>query len=302
MHARDLRLLFYFTEIVKAGSIRGAAEALSVSSPVVSTALSDLEALIGVTLIRRTTRRLELTNAGQRLYAEAKAMCQHAGAAMNIAAADRPVSGTLRISAPVELANYWLPVLLGQYRARWPDVRLFVDAADTLSDPQARQIDLSIRATFQSTAAKASKLRPKPVAILPVDLVCASSLSPGDGTLPQRLERTGYIGTASDFEYEVFARTTAGREMNVAVQASATSDDRLAVLAMARQGLGAALLIRDTVAGDLAEGRLIRVAPDLDFGVVAIRALPSDPQPAPPVLAFLRLIDDLSPGPGPALG
>ncbi|MEM7058468.1 MAG: LysR family transcriptional regulator [Pseudomonadota bacterium] len=300
MHARDLRLLLYFTEIVKSGSIRGAARALNVSPPVVSTALGDLEALIGITLIRRTTRRLELTDTGSEVHSAAEAMCRHAGAAMNVAAGDRPVTGTLRISAPVELANYWLPGLLSAYRARWPEVRLFVDAADTVSDPQARRIDLSVRATFQVSRADALKLRPRPVAILPVDLVCAPSLTPGEGALASRLARTGYIGTSSGFEYQIVVRTAAGRSARTTVQASATSEDRLAVLAMARQGLGAALLIRDTVEDDLANGRLIRVAPDLDFGVVGIRALPADPQPAPPVLAFLRLIAELSPTPDQA--
>lgn len=294
MHARDLRLLFYFTEIVKSGSIRGAARALSVSPPVVSTALRDLEGLIGATLIRRTTRRLELTDAGSQVHVQAEAMCRHAGAAMNVAAEGRSVEGTLRISAPVELANYWLPGLLAEYRGRWPGVRLFVEAADTVSDPQASAIDLSVRATFQATAAKAAKLTPEPVAILPLDLVCAPALDPGKGSLATRLARTGYIGTSAGFDYQVIARTAAGRDASVRVQAETTSEDRLAVLAMARQGLGAALLIRDTVAIDIAEGRLIRVAPALDFGVIGIRVLPSDPQPAPPVLAFLKLVEDLS--------
>jgi len=300
MHARDLRLLFYFTEIVKSGSIRAAARALNVSPPVVSTALRDLEDLIGATLIRRTTRRLELTDTGRQVHRDAEAMCRHAGAAMNVAAEGRAVEGTLRLSAPVELANYWLPSLLAEYRIGWPEVRLFVEAADTVSDPQASSIDLSIRATFQASEKQAAKLQPKPVAILPLDLVCSPSLRPGQGNLATCLARTGYIGTSAGFDYTVIAHNAAGRDVSVKIQASATSEDRLAVLAMARQGLGAALLIRDTVAMDIAEGRLIRVAPDLDFGVIGIRVLPSDPQPGPPVLAFLRLIEDFNPTPNPA--
>lgn len=295
MHARDLRLLFYFTEIVKSGSIRGAARALSVSPPVVSTALSDLEDLLGITLIRRTTRRLELTDAGRQVHAAAEAMCRHAGTAMNVAAGERPVTGTLKISAPVELANYWLPGILAAYRARHPDVRLLIEAADTLSDPHGAGIDLSIRATFCATAAEATKLRPAPVAILPVDLVCAATLEPGSGNLATRLARIGYIGTSTDFDYQIVARTESKRDASINVTATVASEDRLAVLAMARQGLGAALLIRDTVEPDITEGRLTRVAPDLDFGVIGIRALPTDPQPAPPVLAFQKLLAEQQP-------
>ena len=58
MNAGDFRLLYYFVEIVKAGSIRGAARHLRLSPAVVSTALSDLEAALSVTLIARTTRKM----------------------------------------------------------------------------------------------------------------------------------------------------------------------------------------------------------------------------------------------------
>lgn len=299
MHSRDLRLLLYFAEIVDSGSIRGAARALSVSPPVVSTALKDLEDLIGVTLLRRTTRRLDLTDIGTRVYADADAMRRNAGAAMTVAAEKRSVSGTLRISAPVELASYWLPSLLSTYRDRWPEVRFCIEALNTLSDPQRSRVDLSIRATFQKDDKEARPLNP--IAVLPLDLVCRPELAPGTGSLADRLRRTGYIGTGSDFGYTLTAWTADGQEERAVLDVAQSSEDRLTVLSLARAGMGAALLIRDTVAPDLRRGRLIRVAPHLDFGVVAIRALPTDPQPAPPVLAFLRLLDDTNRSPDPAL-
>ncbi|MEM9140070.1 MAG: LysR substrate-binding domain-containing protein, partial [Pseudomonadota bacterium] len=96
------------------------------------------------------------------------------------------------------------------------------------------------------------------------------------------------------------AWTAEGREERATIEADQSSEDRLTVLSLARAGMGAALLIRDTVAQDLRDGRLVRVAPHLDFGVVAIRALPTDAQPAPPVLAFLRLLTELSQNPDQA--
>ena len=135
MHPRDFRLLFFFREVARAGSIRAGAEALGVSSPAASQAIRELEDLLGVTLMRRTTRSLILTDTGQQVLAEAEAMVTHAGAAMNVAASDRPVTGTLRISAPGELTEGWLPPILAHFHKAFPDVVLSIEAQDA-ADPR----------------------------------------------------------------------------------------------------------------------------------------------------------------------
>lgn len=291
MHARDLRLLFLFAEIVRAGSIRGAAAALSLSPPVLSTALRDLEAVIGATLIRRTTRRLDLTEIGTQVFERAEAMRSHAGAALNVAAADRAVSGTLRLSAPVELATAWLPPLLANYRHRWPEVLVSVEATDMARGP-TDGIDLAVRATFCRSATEAAALKPAPCTILPVDLVCAPDHA-STGTLAQRLTHAGYIAAGSNTTVTIPAHAADGGVEDVSVPVTCIADDRLTTRALALQGLGAVRLIRDTVEQDIREGRLIRLAPDLDFGVVGIRLLATDPQPAPAVLAFQRMMSEV---------
>lgn len=168
MHARDLRLLLYFAEVVRQGSIRGAARALSVSPPVVSAALRDLEALVGVTLITRTTRRLTLTDRGRACFDAADRMLSQAGTAMNIAAEDRPVSGVLGISAPIELCAAWLPEILSLYRERYPDVRCSLDASDAQIDLAASTSDIAIRARFAPDRAAAIEMQPDPIACLPL--------------------------------------------------------------------------------------------------------------------------------------
>jgi LysR family pca operon transcriptional activator len=82
MPARDYRLLAYFVEIVDAGSLREAARRLSLSPPVVSAALADLEALARTTLLRRGRRGAVPTREGAALYETASAMVTAARAAM----------------------------------------------------------------------------------------------------------------------------------------------------------------------------------------------------------------------------
>ncbi|MFK7941393.1 MAG: LysR family transcriptional regulator [Paracoccaceae bacterium] len=295
MHPRDFRLLFYFLQVAQAGSIRAGAETLSVSSPVVSQAIRELEDLLGVTLMRRTTRKLVLTEAGHQVLAEAGAMAKHAGAAMNVGVAGREVAGTLRISTPGELAEGWLLPLLTEYTERHPNVVLSVTANDEPEDPGKTGADLLIRATLQiAGSADAAGPHPTPIAHLALDLVVAPKLNPRKGRLAERLAQTGILLADDRDTPEIHARGADGRIAKCTAPVRARSNDRRALKAMAKRGLGAALLIRDTVVMDVLSGDLVRMAPDYDYGTVAIRLIPIDPQPGPPVLAFLRMMADLN--------
>lgn len=294
MHGRDLRLLSYFLQITRSGSIRATAEAMSVSPPVVSKALRDLEDLLGVTLIRRTTRRQDLTEAGRELLRHAEAMAEHAAAAMNVGAADRAVSGTLRLSAPVELAESWLPPFLQEYHERYPDVVLGVEAEDAAVDLGHTDVDLVVRATPLPSTAAAADLHPAPIAQLALDLVVAPGLDPKDGELPERLMKAGILLAQDRPGAETRWTAPDGTEGVCVPPIRAVGNDRRTLRALALRGMGALLLIRDTAVMDILEGRLERMAPENDYGIVAIRLIPVDPQPAPPVRAFLGLMDELN--------
>lgn len=66
--------LTYFHEIVNKGSIAAAARKLEIAPPAVSNALKLLERHLGLPLFTRTTRKMELTEAGQRLFDSTKDM------------------------------------------------------------------------------------------------------------------------------------------------------------------------------------------------------------------------------------
>lgn len=292
MHSRDLRLLLHFFHIARAGSIRGAAEALAVSPPVVSQALRELEDLVGVTLIRRTTRRLDLTDAGRQVLAGAEAMVAHAGSSMSVGDANKPVVGHLRITAPVELADAWLPPRLAEYRALYPAVTLSVDADDAPLDFAKTSADLAVRTTFCETDDEAAALDPHMV--LPVELVAAPQLIVPGRDVAARLRGTGFLQAEDRPVSELPARDPTGARVVFEAPVMGSARDRRTLHAMALEALGAVLLIRDTVAEDLEAGRLVRLAPDHVFGVVAVRLMPVDPQPAASVRAFLALAQDFS--------
>ena len=88
------------------------------------------------------------------------------------------------------------------------------------------------------------------------------------------LEKTGILLADDRAAAEVRARTKDGRIIACTPPVTGRGNDRRTLKAMALRGLGALLLIRDTVAVDVLGGQLARVRPEFDYGKVAIRLMP----------------------------
>src|SRR5262245_41231359 len=101
----DLRRMAIFAAVVQNGSMRRAAREVGMTPSAVSQHVRQLEKETGVTLLRRSTRRLELTDAGQAFYEGCAAMLTAAQTAHGRLAElqDEPV-GELAVSAPVGFA------------------------------------------------------------------------------------------------------------------------------------------------------------------------------------------------------
>lgn len=135
-----------FSRVVDEGSFRGAAKSLGVSPSRVSETVSDLEAVVGTTLLYRTTRKLALTESGRLFYESAAAMVKQAEAGFNQinARAIEPM-GSLRISAPAYMASSKLSTALGTYLQQHPKVRIIATYSDDPVDLLNDGYDLNIR-------------------------------------------------------------------------------------------------------------------------------------------------------------
>ncbi|MEQ8603206.1 MAG: LysR substrate-binding domain-containing protein [Marivibrio sp.] len=117
-----LRQLEYFVAVGEAGGIAPAAAKLNVSAPSISTAISQLEAALGVALfVRRHAQGLALTAGGRRLYKAARALLDGAEALHAQAAeiADLP-SGPISVGCLQTLAPTFLPAVRRRFEARHP--------------------------------------------------------------------------------------------------------------------------------------------------------------------------------------
>jgi DNA-binding transcriptional LysR family regulator len=140
--------LHWLTILAQQGSYTAAAARLGVSKAAMSQHIAELERSAGVSLVRRTTRSVQLTEAGQRLVDDTRPsfeqISQSFAEVRDLAGAPR---GLLRVTAPVALARQRIVPLLADFLREYPEVRLELDLSDRLSSMATEGFDLAIRHT-----------------------------------------------------------------------------------------------------------------------------------------------------------
>ncbi|MFI6205946.1 LysR substrate-binding domain-containing protein [Streptomyces sp. NPDC051041] len=130
----SLAQLRAFAAVAEHLHFRDAAATIGMSQPALSGAVSALEDALGVTLLERTTRKVLLSPAGERLAERAKAVLAEVGALMEEAQAVRaPFTGVLRLGVIPTVAPYLLPTVLNLVHGRYPDLDLQVHEEQTAS-------------------------------------------------------------------------------------------------------------------------------------------------------------------------
>ncbi|MGR6981638.1 LysR family transcriptional regulator [Testudinibacter sp. P27/CKL/0425] len=138
--------LTIFHAIVEEGSIAAAARKLEIASPSVSHALKLLEQHIGLPLFNRTTRKIELTEAGARLYESAKpAMQELAFALESVHDLAQVPSGCVRITVPRIAYLLILKPHFAEFCRRYPEIQLEISVYDGTVDILKQGFDLGIR-------------------------------------------------------------------------------------------------------------------------------------------------------------
>lgn len=123
-----------FAAVAEHLHFRDAAAAIGMSQPALSGAVSALEETLGVTLVERTTRKVLLSPAGERLAVRANAVLGEIGALMEeVDALRAPFTGVLRLGVIPTVAPYLLPTVLRLVRGRYPLLDLQVHEEQTAS-------------------------------------------------------------------------------------------------------------------------------------------------------------------------
>ncbi len=143
---QDLNDLYYFAMVVEHGGFAAAERALGIPKSRLSRRITQLETDMGVRLLQRSTRRFAVTDVGNSVYRHAQTMLAEANAAREVV--DRLTAeprGVVRVSIPVGLAQQQMPMLLPEFLARYPQVRLQLHVSNRKVDLINEGFDVAMR-------------------------------------------------------------------------------------------------------------------------------------------------------------
>ncbi|PFH19286.1 LysR family transcriptional regulator [Burkholderia sp. JKS000303] len=139
----DLRV---FSLVVRLTSFSAAAEQLAVSPAYVSKRIALLEAQLGTRLLHRSTRRVTVTEAGERVFARAEKILDDVDHLVEDVSTTRTVPrGTLRISSSFGFGRHVVAPALLDFSARYPQLNVRLDLFDRLVDVAGEGYDLDVR-------------------------------------------------------------------------------------------------------------------------------------------------------------
>lgn len=135
-----------FAAVVKQGGFSHAAKHLGLSNGLVSRRIAQLEAQLGVALIKRTTRQLHLTPEGELFWQHAKRIQQELDSALSLiqSLAEKP-KGLIRVSAPIYFGRRYLMPIINKFLENFCDIKIDLILANERLDPLKEDLDLIIR-------------------------------------------------------------------------------------------------------------------------------------------------------------
>lgn len=247
-----------FVEVAQTLSFRRAADASGVPSSTLSRRISALEKAIGLRLLHRTTRRVDLTEAGQLYYQRCRRIVEEARLAHEqLGQMQSQPSGLLRASLPVDFATIYLAPLVAEFAGRYPGITFDFDLTPRRVDLVAEPFDVAIRMGELHDSSLIARL----LARLPVQAYASPrylELS-GEPTHPSELTQHECLGFPRAGKWALH-RGEETVDVDVGGRFHVNSVGMLRRLATL--DLGVVVLPSEMVADDLPAGRLRRVLPD----------------------------------------
>lgn len=292
MRTINLHSAFIFVQVVISGSFTAAAKALELPKSTVSDKVAELEKELGVTLMVRTTRKLNLTDIGKEYFKKAElAVRQIQSASEEAAQAQRRPSGRLRITAPNQPAFFTIADVIAEYRVKFPDVMIEIEYTDRSVDMVTEDFDLAIRVgrledssliakkvgeNFLIAVASSAYLKKAAILKSPQDLLKHSCI------------KFNSAGFREKWEF----RNSKGKTAKVVIPNSVTTNSFAAMKNLVALGQGVALMPYVLCQQEIEAGEFVHVLPEWFTKEIPVHIVhPPQRYSSPKVREFLPLLE-----------
>jgi DNA-binding transcriptional LysR family regulator len=226
-----------FTAVVDTGSITAAAERLGQTVSGVSRTLGRLEEKLQTTLLRRTTRRIELTEEGNAFLLQARSIIESVELAEEQMSSRRQQpAGRLRVDAATPFMLHVVIPLVGGFRERYPQVELELNSNEGITDLIERRTDVAIRIG----RLKDSTLHARPLGSSRIRVLASPAYLEKHGK-PRRVEELEHHSLLGFNQPESLndwpLRLRSGEQLHVRPTVWSSSGETLRQLALAGEGI-----------------------------------------------------------------
>lgn len=287
----DWGLVQTFVDVVEAGSLSEAARRQGVTRSACSQRIKLLEQQANAQLLRRTTRKIEPTDVGARLFERASRMAHEMEAAQaEIATLEETLSGQVRISVPFGLGEIYLDKILLRFAAQHPRISLRILYNNRISDLIDAEIDVAVKVTTDPPL----DLVAREICDVPWRLYCTPEFSNQlhDCKEPEDLARFAFLAPKEgrSVTLDFISRE---RVATVRLRPRLASERLPILLASALESMGVALLPEYMAREAVRAGALVHLLPHFECPHVGAKLFVLKTQsryPTPAVEALVQLL------------
>lgn len=289
MNLNDVRL---FIQVIEHNSFTAAAEKLRIQKSTISRRIAQLEDELGVRLLQRTTRKLNLTSEGQELFSRCQPLLDElASVEDQVVSRQEEPKGRLHITMPPELGIFIMNDIVASFMQKYPLLQIDLELSPRLVDLVEEGIDLALRVGELTD----SSLIGRKIADAKVQLYASKEYLRKNGTpqTPDDLKHHQCIGSTLTRQTWTFENWNNGKPVTVDFKLRANSLSFCRE--MLRKDLGIVTMPRTLCTKEIASGQIEEILSDFKIPTVGIHALyPSRRHLNPKVRLFIdHLITNL---------
>lgn len=260
MNLKQLKLLAIFAQVVEHGTFAEAARKLHSSRSRISEQVSLLEADLGVRLLQRTTRKLQLTDEGKQIVQQAVKLADILQEVEALATPCQP-NGRVAISMNHNIAHKFILPLLPSFQQKFPKIKLDLLLSDEKQDLIAEQIDLAIRIGFPTDSSLVARAMHEETFSLFASPQFIQTY--GKPTSLDDLQQCQWIFLEQITAGNILRLKKAGQTIEIKPDNYYLCNSPYMTQKMVLNGLGISALLPCTVKNEIAQGNLISVMPEI---------------------------------------